>query len=96
MHGMGRFITISEAALVFYKSGPIITNPSPQEQRKMQAMLLLEYVTPSPGFPALRDTFWTKMRVKRDTLAQPIYAGPEYHRLTSHCLRLRIRISSTS
>ena len=58
--GLGRFITISEAALVFYRSGPPISAAKPQSA--MRAALLFEIATPMPGFPSLRETFFTKVR----------------------------------
>ena len=65
--GLGRFITISEAALVFYRSGPPVTTPAPQPQRAMQAALVFEIATPMPGFPGIRETFFTKVRAIRPT-----------------------------
>ena len=57
LHGLGRFITLSEAALVFTRAGDLTpklpaTTPVVKEQKQMQAVLLFEMVTPMPGFPA--------------------------------------------
>jgi uncharacterized protein (TIGR02600 family) len=57
--GLGRFPTLAEAALVFYR--PTATT--------MRATLLFEMTTPMPGYPAIRETFWTRVRVDRPTLA---------------------------
>jgi uncharacterized protein (TIGR02600 family) len=57
--GLGRFPTIAEVALVFYR----------QSTNSMRAALLFEMTTPMPGYPALRETIWTRVRVDRPTLA---------------------------
>ncbi len=63
--GLGRFATITEAAIVFYRTGTI--RAADQKQDQLQATLLFEMATPMPGFPALRQTMWTKVKVDRPT-----------------------------
>ena len=58
LHGLGRFATLSQAALVFTRAGDVVGGV----QKNMQAVLLLEMNTPMPGYPALRQTFWTRVR----------------------------------
>ena len=67
LRGLGRFISLSEAALVFTRAGDLTpkdpkANPVVNEQKQMQAVLLFEMVTPMPGYPAIRETFWTRVR----------------------------------
>lgn len=52
--GMGRFLVISEAALIFHKVSSGGTTA-------LQATLALETATTMPGYPAIRDTYWTKI-----------------------------------
>ena len=63
--GLGRFLTISEAALVFTRVNvvPATTPPS----QGIQATLLLEMASPMAGYPGLRDTYWTKIYLQRDS-----------------------------
>ncbi len=57
--GLGRFPTISEAALVFLRVGP---NDGPgSKQSKFQGVLLLEMATPMAGYPSIRPTYFTKI-----------------------------------
>jgi uncharacterized protein (TIGR02600 family) len=56
--GLGRFFTVSEASLVFFRTGTV---PAGQKQTEMQAVLLLEMTTPMAGYPAIRETYWTKI-----------------------------------
>ena len=60
--GMGRFITISEAAILFHRTGPLGGDPASQQRTRMQAVLLLEMTSPMAGYPALRETYFTKIR----------------------------------
>jgi len=50
--GMGRFLTVVEAALVFHRF----------ENDKFQAVLVLEMATPMAGYPAIRETYFTKVK----------------------------------
>jgi len=65
--GLGRFVTVAEAALVFHRS----------EKGKVSALLLLEMVTPMPGYPALRDTYWTVVKEDKDKKSAIVVAGTE-------------------
>ena len=58
--GMGRFPTITEAALIFHRVGT--ANP----QNQMQAVLALEMATPMAGYPAIRETYYTKITAVKD------------------------------
>ncbi len=63
--GLGRFVTLSEAALIFYRKGnPVAGDPQPSQ---MEATLALELATPMPGYPALKETFFTVVRALRPT-----------------------------
>lgn len=69
--GLGRFLTISEAALIFYRKGRAL--PDPKNAGKilpppeMEAVLALEMATPMPGYPALKETYFTVVRAIRPT-----------------------------
>ena len=54
--GLGRFPTITEAALIFLRVG------AGSPQTKMIGVLALEMSTPMAGFPALRETYYTKIK----------------------------------
>jgi hypothetical protein len=73
--GMGRFLTMSEALLVFYRSGPYATavpaDQVPAHQKNMKGMLMFEMATTMPGFPALRDTYYTRIKIIRDFKIKP-------------------------
>ncbi len=56
--GMGRFITMSDASIMFYKTQ---TRTAPVEDA-IQAVLILQMTTPMPNYPAMRDTFFTKVK----------------------------------
>ena len=58
--GLGRFPMISEAAIVFHRSGA-----APAGKTQLQATLILEMATVMPGYPALRETFWTRVTVDK-------------------------------
>jgi hypothetical protein len=73
LKGMGRFLTISEAAIVFYRTGTDIAPVDPKVQTGMRAMFLFETATTMPGFPALRDTYFTKLTVKEPFYVTPIF-----------------------
>ena len=61
--GLGRFPTISEAAIVFHRSGATPAN-------QLQATLLFEMATVMPGYPIIRETFWTRVTVERPTTVE--------------------------
>jgi len=50
--GLGRFVTVDQAALVFYRV----------DATHMRAIFLFQLVSPMAGFPAIRDTKWTTVR----------------------------------
>lgn len=58
--GLGRFPTISEVALVFCGTNSARGAPA------MRAVLAMEMTTPMPGYPAIRETYFTKVRALRD------------------------------
>lgn len=60
--GLGRFFTVTEAALIFHRVGPKVG----ADQAKMQAVLALEMATPMAGYPAIRETYYTKIKVHKD------------------------------
>ena len=55
--GLGRFFTITEAALVFHRTGNAVAGKQPT----MQAVLMLEMGTPMAGYPCIRETYYTKI-----------------------------------
>lgn len=57
-YGLGRFITITEAALIFHRTGAVVSGKQPT----MQAVLALEMGTPMAGYPTIRETYFTKIR----------------------------------
>ena len=59
--GLGRFITITEAALIFHRTGTAVAGKQPT----MQAVLALEMGTPMAGYPTIRETYFTKVTVKK-------------------------------
>ena len=59
-YGLGRFITITEAALIFHRTGTTV--PATGKQPTMQAVLALEMGTPMAGYPCIRETYFTKIR----------------------------------
>ena len=61
--GLGRFATISEAALVWHRTGTAVAGKQPT----MQAVLVFEMATPMAGYPCLRETYWTKVNVNPTT-----------------------------
>jgi uncharacterized protein (TIGR02600 family) len=62
--GLGRFPLISEAAIVFTKATKV---GAPAADKFMRATLILEMSTVMPGYPALRETFWTRIKPVRAT-----------------------------
>jgi uncharacterized protein (TIGR02600 family) len=52
--GQGRFFTVQEVAILFYRGGT-----APNEY--LQAVLLLEMATTTPGFVGLRPTYYTRV-----------------------------------
>ncbi len=64
--GLGRFPTISEAALIFYRTGAIRTGD--KYQAELRAALVFEMTSPMAGNPAIRETLWTRVTVDRPTL----------------------------
>ncbi len=58
--GLGRFITLSEAALIFHRP-PLVGAKAPIMPQGLQAVLALEMSTTMGGFPALRETFYTQV-----------------------------------
>lgn len=56
--GMGRFLTVSDASIMFYKTR---TRTAPVEDA-IQAVLILQMTTTMPNYPGIRDTFFTKIR----------------------------------
>ena len=69
--GMGRFFTVSEAALMFHRIGVTSGNAL---QPEMQAVLILEMTTPMPGFPGIRETYWT--RIRENTVTNGVRTPP--------------------
>ncbi len=70
--GLGRFFTVTEAALIFHRVGPKVGN----DQAKMQAVLALEMATPMAGYPAIRETYFTKIKVHKDqNTEKPLMIG---------------------
>ncbi len=71
--GLGRFVTLSEAALIFHRSTDNDrvppTNGGSGNAQVMQAVLSLEIATTMPGFPAIRPTYFTKVRAITPTFA---------------------------
>ena len=66
--GLGRFLTVSEAALLFFRStdnGKIAAVGG--NAVAMQAVLVLETATVMPGFPAIRPTYYTVVKATRPT-----------------------------
>ena len=64
--GLGRFPTIKEAALIFYRTGanrPKMGNT----QDSIQVALVFDMATPMPGLPAIHETFFTVVTVVRPT-----------------------------
>jgi uncharacterized protein (TIGR02600 family) len=57
--GFGRFVTVSEAALLFYRA----TTGAATAPFQMRCVLLMEMFTPAMGFPALRDTYSVRVRL---------------------------------
>ncbi len=49
--GFGRFATITEAAVVFYRSNPTIDKNNAPLPPQIRALIILEPFTPSPGLP---------------------------------------------
>lgn len=68
--GMGRFPTVREAALIFHRVGPTVSG----QQASMQAVLALEMATPMAGFPAIRETYYTKIIVTPNS-GKPLKIG---------------------
>ncbi len=56
--GLGRFIEISEAALIFTRAGAVAGG----SQKQIQAVLALEMASTMPGLPVIRETYWTLLR----------------------------------
>ena len=56
---------ISEAAILFF----------PAAQNQVQAVLIFEMATVMPGFPAIRETFWTRVTVDRPTTVEGARIG---------------------
>ncbi len=65
--GMGRFVVPSEVAMVFHTT--TAPNPLPPgttaSTKWIRATLLIEMTTAMPGYPGIRDTYWTKIRPKK-------------------------------
>ncbi|RYD61768.1 MAG: hypothetical protein EOP84_35330, partial [Verrucomicrobiaceae bacterium] len=68
--GLGRFVQIQEAALIFYRKGRAL-KPKPtdkvQQPPEMEAILALEMQTPMPGYPVIKETFFTVVRAVKPT-----------------------------
>ena len=64
--GLGRFVTVQEAALIFYRTGAFRPTMG-GTQDSIQAALVLDLATPMPGLPALRETLFTTVTVVRPT-----------------------------
>jgi uncharacterized protein (TIGR02600 family) len=62
--GLGRFPLVTEVALLFTAAGPVPKENvgADKKQTQMEATLLLEMSTPMPGFPILRETYWTSVQ----------------------------------
>ncbi|HET6408015.1 MAG TPA: Verru_Chthon cassette protein A [Chthoniobacteraceae bacterium] len=76
LKGMGRFLTISEAGIAFYRTGNMAPAPeiaANQKQTGLRAMFLVETATTMAGYPALRDTYYTVLTVTRDFRVTPIF-----------------------
>jgi hypothetical protein len=55
--GQGRFFTVQEVAIMFYNMDTANVDP-----KRMQAALLIEMATTTPGFTGLRPTYYTRVR----------------------------------
>lgn len=75
--GMGRFVVVSEAALIFHRT----TDPDPitgaarkplvnGSAQAMQGVLVLEMSTTMPGFPGIRPTYYTVAKATRPTFVE--------------------------
>jgi uncharacterized protein (TIGR02600 family) len=56
--GFGRFPTLAEAAILFFKDG----GPNPPQPVKMKAVLLFEMFLPSQGFPGISERYSIRVR----------------------------------
>lgn len=65
--GLGRFPTLSEAAIFFHRSALNPATGKTEAVVGLQATLVLEMATVMPGYPALRETYWTRVTVDRPT-----------------------------
>lgn len=65
--GLGRFPTVSEVAIVFGRSSLNPESAKVAAAPGYQATLILEMATVMPGFPAIRQTCWTRVTVDRPT-----------------------------
>ena len=63
--GQGRFPVISEVALVFHGAQTPAVPPA-KTLPGMQAVLVIETATTMPGYPALRETYWTRVKALED------------------------------
>lgn len=80
--GLGRFPTISEAALIFYRVGAFRAKDKDDPtgdglQVELQAAMVFEMTNPMAGNPAIRDTYWTRVTVDRATLVDVDQAVPD-------------------
>ncbi|MDB6153064.1 MAG: hypothetical protein JWL90_1517, partial [Chthoniobacteraceae bacterium] len=71
--GMGRFIMISEAALIFHR--PALPGGVAATPAGLQAILAFEMASPMAGFPAIRETYWTEVIEERPMLIKFAKAG---------------------
>jgi uncharacterized protein (TIGR02600 family) len=56
--GFGRFPTLAEAAILFFKDG----GPNPPQPVKVKAVLLFEMYLPSQGFPGISERYSIRVR----------------------------------
>lgn len=62
LQGLGRFVLPTEVAIVFHGL------PAQGAKKLMQATLVMEMSTVMPGFPGIRETYWTRITPTRPAL----------------------------
>ena len=70
--GLGRFPLITEAALIWHRTGTAVAGKQPT----MAAVLALEMSTPMAGYPALRETYFTKIKATKSMQVTVGAKGP--------------------
>jgi hypothetical protein len=59
--GMGRFILPSEISVIFHGTNDPGPTPGPAGSRYIRATMAFEMATVMPGYPCIRETYWTRV-----------------------------------